>query len=146
MLEKLVQAEEIPVTAPDECLLLRRQLVPGLMYREIEFVRTEDKSFLPQFHCLASPAGDGIIIYRQIFIGYDKVLIYADDLAISFADRTCTERRVEAEEMLRGLLEDDAVLFKLVREPDGLRRLLIGDGECYMSSACLLYTSDAADE
>ncbi len=91
MLKETVQSEKVPVAVPDKGLLLRCELIPWFMYREVKFFRTVYQPFLPLFHCLTPPAGNGVIVNRKVFIRYDQVFIYADYLPVAFADRTGSE-------------------------------------------------------
>jgi len=135
VLEEAVQPEEVPVAVPYQRFLLRCQFIPGLMNGKVEFVGTVDEPVLPLLHYFPAPAGYGIVIDREIFIRDDQALVYPYYFPVALADRACSQRRVEAEEMLCRLLEGYTVFLEPVREPHRLGRLLIGHGQVYFASS-----------
>ena len=116
ILEELVQTVEIFVAAPQQQFLFGREVVVRLVYREVELVGVVHKLLLPPLHRGAAPAGYGSVVYCLALVGYDQILVYAYDLAVAFASRTCSDRVVEAEKVLGGLLESYAVGFETCRE------------------------------
>lgn len=64
-----------------------------------------------------------------------EALVYPYYFSVAIAERACSQRRVEAEEMLCGLLEGYAVFFEPVREPYRPGCFLIGHGKVYFTSS-----------
>ena len=107
--EKFVETVEILVAAPQQTFLLGRQLVERRVDREIELRGVLHELLLPFAHRLAPPAGDGVLVNGLALVGDDEVLVDADHLAVTLAPGTGPQRVVEAEQMLRGVFELDAV-------------------------------------
>ena len=82
------------------------------MYREVELRGVGHQLVLPPAHRLAAPAGHGILVDALALVGDDQVLVDADDLAVALAAGAGSQRVVEAEEVLGGGLELDAVGFE----------------------------------
>ena len=83
---------------------------------EAELRGVLDEQLLPLAHRLAAPAGNGVLVDRLAFVGDHQVLVDADDLAVPFAAGAGPERVVEAEEVLGGVFELDAVGLEARRE------------------------------
>ena len=86
-----------------------REVVVGGVDRKAEQVGVGHQPLLPEPHGFAPPAGHGVFVDGLALVGDDQVLVDADYLAIPFAARARSERVIEAEQVLGGRLEKDAV-------------------------------------
>ena len=116
VVEKLVQPVEMLVAAPQQQLLLGREVVIGLVYREIELEGVLHQLVFPPFHRRAAPAGHGIVVYGLTLVGNHQIFVYADYFAVSLAFGAGSYGVVEAEQMLRRLLELHPVGLEATRE------------------------------
>ena len=66
---------------------------------------------LPATHRHTIPADHSTLINTLRLIGHNKVFIDTHDLTITLAQRACTNRIIEREEMLRRALEDDTIII-----------------------------------
>ncbi len=83
------------------------------MDREFAFPGISDQLFLPFTHHLPTPTDNGIFIHTQRFVRNDEILIDAHYLSESLTRRTGSQRVVETEKLLVGLLKGDAVCLIL---------------------------------
>ena len=107
---------EILITAPHKQFLLGCEVVVWLVNREVEQVSIIYKLLLPLLHRSTAPARNGIFVYGFALVGNNQILVNADNFTVAFAYGAGSERIVEAEQMLGGLLEFDAVGLELCRE------------------------------
>ena len=82
------------------------------MNGEVEEVCVVDELLLPLLHRSTSPARHRILIYRLALVGDNQILVNARNLTVALTHWAGTNRVVEAEEMLRRLLELYAVSLK----------------------------------
>ena len=61
--EEIVDPEEMLIPLPEDPLLFRSQQVVWGMDREIKLMGVEDQLLLEIGHCIAAPAGNGILVY-----------------------------------------------------------------------------------
>ena len=75
-----------------------------------------DQFLLPLPHLFTFPACNGILIYRQSFIGDDKVGVDADYTSEAFTGFTCSVGIIERKQVNRRFLKADPVTLKAVRK------------------------------
>ena len=95
---------------------------------EVEVMCRAYQGVFPFAHLLATPAGNGIFIDGETFVGKYQVRVDADDAAEALAGGTSAVGVVEGEHVDRRRLEDDAVSLKAGGELSGaLLAVDIGD-------------------
>ena len=90
-----------------------------------------DKLVAEPAHRVAAPTCYCIVVYAFRLVGNDQILVYAYDLAVALAERTCTQWVVETEQMLGRTLERDAVRLETGRK---LASAVIGDYDATVSA------------
>ncbi len=115
-LEEGIDSVEEFRAVPEHLLLLFAQLYIGLVDGEVALVGVHHHLVVELFHQLAPPRRHGALVDAQRGVGNDERLVDADGLAVAPAYRACAQRAVVAEQVLRRLLEADAVGFEQVRE------------------------------
>ena len=138
VVEEGVEAVKVLITSPEQAFLRLAQGVIWFVNREVEQVSRLDKLLLPLLHRSSTPADDGILIDGFALVGDDQIDIDADGLAVALADGTGSDGVIEAEKMLRRLLELDAVGLEAGRElalhivdNDAANVVAIAIGACY---------------
>lgn len=75
------------------------------MDRKVEFRGVLHEFLLPFAHRLAAPAGYGVLIDGLALVGDNEILVDADHFAVPLAPGAGPQRVVEAEQVLRGVLD-----------------------------------------
>ena len=116
IVEEGVESVKILITCPEQLLLLGGKGVIWLVYGEAEEVGIFDELLFPLLHRGATPADDGVLVYCLALVGNNQVGINTHRLAVALAYGAGTNGVVEAEEVLRRLLELYTVSFEASRK------------------------------
>ena len=115
-LEEGVDAGLRPRSVPQIILLRLRELIIGGKDGEVVLGCIADKLVAPGTHLLATPAYHAAVVYAQRSVGHHELLVDANDASEAATLGAGTHRRVEREELLRRLLEGDAVGLEALAE------------------------------
>jgi len=115
-LEERVDASLGALAVPQEILLCLGEVVVWFKDGEIMFGSPSDKLLLPFAHFFASPADNGSVVHTQCRVGHHQCLVDAYHPSETFALGTCTDGRVEREQLVGGLFKLDAVGLELLAE------------------------------
>ncbi len=118
--EEVVYAFKVLVAAPEQLLLGFCKLVIRTMDGKIELDAVLQQRLEPFAHRFAAPGSNSAFVYRERFVGNNKILVYAQHFTESLTRLAGAEGVIEAEEVYGGLCKRHSVQLETIGEVEFL--------------------------